>query len=61
MVITTDIEEKIEQAYWEWDAIKKGYSQRGTLMTERDAFKMLIRKIISEIPEQKQETNWSEP
>ena len=60
MKLTDKIEEDIESAYWEFDAIKKGYSGRN-VTSERDAFKMVIRQIISNIPEQKNSDTWIEP
>ncbi len=42
-----NIEEKIEQLYWEFDARVKGYAKwKETPQTDRDAFKSVMRTAV---------------
>lgn len=44
------IEELIEAGYWEFDAMRHGYGAwKGTAHTERDAFKLAVRRIYAQI------------
>jgi hypothetical protein len=42
-------EARLEQAYWEFDARRKGYGQWGARpMSERDAFKSVARQLVAD-------------
>lgn len=41
-----NFEDKLEEAYWELDALKKGYNR--PQQSERDAFKQIVRKLFRE-------------
>jgi len=42
--------EVLEQAYWEFDSRRKGYGKwKGMPQAERDAFKAVVRGILSAI------------
>jgi len=44
-----NIEEKIEELYWQFDGDKKGYGERkGCPMMERDAFKKAVHTALAE-------------
>jgi hypothetical protein len=41
------VNDKLEQAYWEFDARHKGYGQwRNAPQSERDAFKAVVRTLV---------------
>ena len=43
-----DFEDKLEQAYWEFDSAKSGNGKyKGHPQSERDAFKMMVRGLIN--------------
>lgn len=43
------MEQFIEEMYWEFDGAVKGYGEyKGHSQTERDAFKMKVRKALKE-------------
>lgn len=42
------LEEKIEEAFWDFDGAHKGYGQyKDGPLSERDAFKMILRKFVN--------------
>lgn len=58
-MLSNDFEDLIEQAYWEFDARRNGYSPyiKGEY-SERANFKMALRKVFNEI---KEESDNAEP
>ena len=46
-------EEALEEAYWVFDAKRKGYSMWHDPMSERDAFKTTIRKLLKDANDNK--------
>lgn len=43
------LEERLEESYWRFDAKRKGYASWGNLMSERDAYKSELRKLLKEL------------
>ena len=49
-MMSCDFEEKLEEAYWLFDAMHKGYAEHaGQPKTERDAFKVAVRALLSNL------------
>jgi len=47
-----DLEAKLEQSFWDFDAARKGYGEwQNRPQSERDAFKGILRKFVSLEPQ----------
>ena len=43
------LEEQLEESYWCFDAKRKGYALLDAPMSERDAYKSELRKLLKEL------------
>lgn len=43
------LEEHLEESYWRFDAKRKGYAMWHDPMSERDAYKSELRKLLKEL------------
>lgn len=46
---STKLEEQLEESYWRFDAKRKGYATWHDPMSERDAYKSELRKLLKEL------------
>lgn len=46
---TSSLEEHLEESYWRFDAKRKGYAMWHDPMSERDAYKSELRKLLKEL------------